>query len=796
MRNTLILLALCASFALHAQFNTTLRSNLSYDTGVNDIWGYVAPDGTEYAIVGLETGVSFVSLADPDNPVEVDRIRGDFSRWRDMKTFGEYAYVVADEQTADEGLTVVDLSKLPNSVSFTNNQYVVPGFDRPFVRAHNIYIDTASARAFVSGGDRNVNDGGILIFDLAAKPALPPLIGVGPKTYSHDVYVQDSLMYCSEIYDGELAIYNINDLDNITEVGTTLTPFTFTHNAWTNETGRIVFTTDERANAPVAAYDISNPIDIELLDEFRPLATINQGVIPHNVHVLDDYLIISYYTDGVVIVDASVPGNLIEIGHYDTWSGPSGGFNGCWGAYPFLPSGLVLASDRQTGLYVIDPLYQRAARLAGTIVDRELRTPLNNVRVDIQATQANTEITDPLGRYKTGLAAGGTYEVTFTAKNYLPLTVTIDLTNGETTTLDTSMQTAVPRFNVNITVVDDETGEPIPDANLIFFSEDERYDLLSDKWGKFAINNVFEGDYELFITEWGYRTMGVNSVAPSELGAQEYRLSRGYMDDFVTDEGWSETATASTGFWDRGFPLGTFFGSLPFQPGFDAPGDFGRQAYVTGNGSTNAGTDDIDGGTVTLTSPVFDLTRVREPSISYQYWYATIESNTPPDDTMRVLLDNGTDRVELARYTDRSATWEADTFLVADFLEPTATMQLLVVAGDTGGGQHLVEAGFDNFAVNGEVIPVSTEVVFAPKVAVIISPNPSPGAFSLQYDLPASTINSILRLTNVSGQTVSERVLSSPNGNLEVGIDLPAGLYFAEILAGNRRLWVGKVVKQ
>ncbi|MTB51047.1 choice-of-anchor B family protein [Lewinella sp. W8] len=793
MRNTLFLLALCASFTVNAQFNTTLRSNLPYNTGVNDIWGYVAPDGTEYAIVGLETGVSFVSLADPDNPVEVDRIPGDFSPWRDMKTFGEYAYVVADR--GDEGLTVIDLSALPDSVSFTHNQYDVPGFNRTFVRAHNIYIDVPSGRAFVSGGDRNLNDGGILIFDLVANPAQPPLIGVGPETYSHDVFVQDSFMYCSEIYDGELAIYNISDLDNITEAGTTLTPFTFTHNAWTTADGLSVFTTDEEPNAPVAAYDISDPSDIKLIDEYRPLATLNRGVIPHNVHVLDEYLVISYYTDGVIIVDASEPDNLIEVGQYDTWDGPDGDFNGCWGAYPFLPSGLVLGSDRQTGLYVLDAVYQRAARLAGTIIDRDLRTPLNNVQVDIQASQLNTGATDPLGRYKTGLAEGGTYDVIFTADNYLPLTVSVDLTNGMTTTLDTSLQTTVPRFNVNVTVVDDETGEPIPNANLLYFNEEERYDVLTNEEGQAAINNVFEGDYELFITEWGYRTIGVENAAPSALGNQVYRLSRGYMDDFVTDEGWTETATARTGLWERGVPVGTSFDSRAFQPGVDAPRDFGRQAYLTGNGAADASTDDIDGGTVTLTSPLFDLTRVREPSISYQYWFAVAGGTPPLDDTMRVLLDNGTDRAELAFYTEWSTEWAADTFVVSDYLEPTATMQLIVIAGDTGEG-HLVEAGFDNFAVNGSVIPVSTEAVFAPEVAVAVFPNPSPGAFSLQYDLPFSTAESTLRLTNVSGQIVQERELSGKNGSLEVGLDLPAGLYFAEILDGNRRLWVGKVVKQ
>ena len=29
-------------------------------------------------------------------------------------------------------------------------------------------------------------------------------------------------------------------------------------------------------------------------------------------------------------------------------------FEGCWGAYPYLPSGLILASDQQTGLHILE----------------------------------------------------------------------------------------------------------------------------------------------------------------------------------------------------------------------------------------------------------------------------------------------------------------------------------------------------------------------------------------------------------------------------------------------------------
>jgi hypothetical protein len=82
------------------------------------------------------------------------------------------------------------------------------------------------------------------------------------------------------------------------------------------------------------------------------------NVVPHNTHVIGNYLVTSYYTDGVTIVDASDPYNLIEVAYFDTSPQYEGdGYNGCWGAYPYLPSGLILATDRQNGLHVLSTPY-------------------------------------------------------------------------------------------------------------------------------------------------------------------------------------------------------------------------------------------------------------------------------------------------------------------------------------------------------------------------------------------------------------------------------------------------------
>ena len=796
MKQLLLAFLLAASAGLSAQLNATLRSNLDYTDGVNDIWGYTAPDGTEYAIVGLETGISFVSLADPDNAVEVVRIPGVQSLWRDMKTFGDYAYSVADER--DEGITAFDLRFLPDSVPFRRNRYQVPGFATLFQRAHNIYIDEETGIAFTAGGTQAINGGGILMFDLNDDPMAPELIAQGPPVYAHDVYVQGDTMYASQIFRGDLALYDISDLDNIVELGSRFTPANFTHNAWTTSLGNTIFTTDERADAPVAAYDISDPTDILLLDEFRPLGSLGQGTIPHNVHVIDEYLSISYYTDGLVVADASKPDNIIEVANYDTWPGAPGGFNGAWGAYPFLPSGLTLVSDRQTGLYVVDINYVRAARLEGTISDALLGTPINEVVVSIAAPQLNEASTDALGEYRTGLATGGTYTVTFSAENYEPLTVEVDLVNGECIVLDTALSTTVPRFNVSVSVVDDETGDPIPGAAFVLADDDDReLSRMADANGRVELLGVFEGNYDLFVTQWGYQTEARFSISPSELTDEVIRLPRGYMDDFVTDEGWSVTGGASTGAWERGRPVGSQVGGVPFAPLTDAPGDIGRLAFVTGinNPGAGAGNNDIDGGRTILTSPEFRALRRQDSLVvHYQYWFANASGDTDLNDTMRVFIDNGAETVLVREYVeDGTRQWRTDSFMVAAFVAETAELRLIVEAHDLGGG-HLVEAGFDNFFVTGRAIPTGTPTVTAADVEAVVFPNPTTADFQLRYAVEGLSAG-LLRVTDATGRRVLERPLSASTATVRFGGQLASGVYLVELWSERGRLFVAKAIK-
>jgi choice-of-anchor B domain-containing protein len=60
------------------------------------------------------------------------------------------------------------------------------------------------------------------------------------------------------------------------------------------------------------------------------------------------------YTAGVRIIDVSNTNNMNEVGFFDTYTNSnSAAFAGAWNVYPFFPSGNIIVSDINGGLFVI-----------------------------------------------------------------------------------------------------------------------------------------------------------------------------------------------------------------------------------------------------------------------------------------------------------------------------------------------------------------------------------------------------------------------------------------------------------
>jgi choice-of-anchor B domain-containing protein len=159
----------------------------------------------------------------------------------------------------------------------------------------------------------------------------------------HDSYARGDTLYAAHIVNGFFSVLDVSNKANPIVLAQQLTPGVFTHNVWLSDDGQYLFTTDEVSGASIASYDISDLADVQYLDEVRSYQ--GNGSIPHNVYYKDGWLVTSYYRDGVNVVDAHDPSNLIEVGYYDVSPLTGNGFNSIWGVYPFFASGNLILSD-------------------------------------------------------------------------------------------------------------------------------------------------------------------------------------------------------------------------------------------------------------------------------------------------------------------------------------------------------------------------------------------------------------------------------------------------------------------
>ncbi|MEO7080235.1 MAG: choice-of-anchor B family protein [Flavobacteriales bacterium] len=419
----------------HAQTNISLLGHLDYQalrsTNLSNLWGYTDEEGNEYALVGVNGlgtpnsgGLSVVNVTDPANPVEVFFAPGPPSAWREIKVWGDHAYVTTE---ANFGLQIVDLSPLPQSTELPVTVFQGQGWNT----AHSLFIDE-NGRLYLHGSNRG--NGGVIMYDLTQNPEAPMEVGTYDPMYCHDSFARGDTLYAAHIYAGTFTIVDVSDPAAPVMLGSSPTPSLFTHNMWLDDTGDHLFTSDEVANAFVGSYNVSDPSDVVELDRIR--SDPGFSVIPHNVYWLDHYLVVSYYTYGVVIYDATHPDNLVEVGHYDTSPYTGYGFHGAWGVYPFFPSGNLVISDIEGGLYVLAPTYERATWLKGLVTDAITGAPVNQALVTLVSSTAK-DSTSFNGRYALGTADAGTYTVTVSAAGYPTATITgVELVQGVVTVLD------------------------------------------------------------------------------------------------------------------------------------------------------------------------------------------------------------------------------------------------------------------------------------------------------------------------------------------------------------------------
>lgn len=781
MRQFTLFLLLILGYNTNAQLNMTQLGYLDvvsmHSSQANDIWGYVDASGNEYAIIGLNDGTSIVNITDPANPFEVFYEPGMNSIWRDIKTWNHHAYVTTEAQN---GLLIIDLSTLPGNANLATNYYHGPTGNQ-WHSAHNLYIDENGV-CYIFGANRG--NGGTIMLDVATDNMNPIEIGIQDSYYTHDGVVRGDTLYQAHINDGFFTLHDISNKTNPILLGQRFSPGNFTHNIWFSDDGKYVYTTDEISNGFLGEYNVENPSSIEFSDKIQ--SSPGQGVIPHNVHFINDYIVTSYYRDGVTIHDVSNKGNMIEVGNFDTSPNFSGnGFNGCWGVYPWLPSGNIISADIERGLHILGANYTRGAYLEGIITDAVTSLPVALANVKIVASPiVDASILD--GTYKTGIAVAGTYDVIYSHPNYYSDTVYgIVLSNGIITIQNIALN-PIETYTVMVTSVNSNQIN-VGHSEVILQNDDFVFTGNTGISGVISFSNVIPGTYELTIGKWGYVTQ-CTTVQVTGANTFTITLTDGYYDDFTFDFNWQVSGAAPSGIWERGAPIGTTSNGNLINPDADHTLDCGDKAYVTGNAGGQAGSDDVDIAETILTSPLMDLSTYSFPQLKCMIWWNNSGGSGVPNDTLKIILTNGTQTAtaRIFRNIHSGSTWQAVTINIKDFIPITASVKAIFYTADwqTQGG-HLVEAGVDYFRIENDL---SANIEEASTDSYTLYPNPSNSAFQVS----GIQCKEYFIYSNL-GMLVETKLMNS--AQFSVGEQLPTGVYFIQLVDENNQIHIKKIVK-
>ncbi len=324
----------------------------------NDCWGYVDSNGREYAILGSNRATHFLDVTDPSNIVHVGTFDGRNlnTTWRDFKVWEHYAFGVNDG--GGGSLQIFDLQYMPDSV--------VKIYDHDSLgnSTHNIQMWRSDLYMIDNKGTDSNGQGfrwPIRVVSVE-DPHNPKTVGGLFNTdynLGHDIYIWHDTVYLSVYFsatkDG-LHVFNfrapkypqlIGSLTNYPEAG-------INHSSWGTWDRKTLVMADETHGSGLKTVDISDPTNMTTLAVFRTFP----GAIAHNPFIVDTLAFVAYYHDGLQVWSIADPSNPKHIAYYDTDTAHGGGSNypgylGCWGTYPFFPSGTLIASDVTNGLFTI-----------------------------------------------------------------------------------------------------------------------------------------------------------------------------------------------------------------------------------------------------------------------------------------------------------------------------------------------------------------------------------------------------------------------------------------------------------
>ncbi len=781
------------------------------------IWGY-SDAGGQYALVTDAASLQVIDVTDPVHPVVATTVPSVGFDLKEVKTYRQYAYCVNQRGP----IQIVDLSDPYNAyTAATYSSPQIPG-------SHNIWCsdDGFAYVALMGAGNSDLR-----ILDLA-DPLRPVERGYfqhieqGGLIACHDVYVRNDTCYASWFNAG-LYILDVRDKDYPRQIQRIVYPQQATHNAWPALDGRHFFTTDERIT-PVG-HLLTWEFDSRYITPVGEYQTERTAVI-HNVHVKGPLAYISYYTAGVRVIDIANPRVPIEVGRFDTsrFEGPR--FEGCWGVYPYAPSGLVYASDMEQGLYVLrfqdanDGIARGFVRIHGGRDARLEGAELVFIEAGVRV------VSDRTGYYQAALFPGqhtvrvrhpDFHEETFT------VTVSARTTTAEDVTLDPLP--GPPAFAAAPAV-----PEPLADGRLRVAARVRAHDApvqavtlhyRSGGAGGFRSvemipSNPAREEYAGIVPAQLPGTLvqyfieaadeaGAAAFAPTEAPAYlwSYDVSPVpwtpvFAANFETDAGGFTVGApgdlGQRGVWERAVPHAAVPDSILIagrlaQPNADTTANGPGFCFLTELGAPGAPSaeHEVDGRT-TLTSPAIELGAATAARLDFMLWYVNDLAGSRMQDPF--LVEGSTDDGATWRVVESlrvpAPGWQALSVDLGSLVTLGGSLRIRFVVAETVS-PSLIEAAIDDVRV------MATQGIGqgAPELAPVLlrqnTPNPFNPATVITFQLKEPR-QVTLEVYDVGGHLV-RRLLDGRaepgdhaiawDGRDGRGFGAPSGVYFYRLAA-------------
>ncbi|MGH7490935.1 MAG: carboxypeptidase regulatory-like domain-containing protein [bacterium] len=349
------------SYPLFAQNTSNLHLLKSIDPvpvpGDPRRYGEVTGCGDLAAIAGWyfddnSRNVYLYDVSTPQAPRQLAVVPSTAAIW-DVQIHGRYLYFAVQNQG------YIDVYDLIDPVHPVLVNHFQPG--DPSISPHTFWV---TGRGLYIA---NHLVPGVTVFDLTNKRSFV-YMGLFNNDFgtAHDNTVIHNKLYTAFIFSpAGLWTADVSDLSAPKPLAGAQYPGAGTHNAWPTEDERYILTTDEigATEHNLKIWDTQSGA-LELVAEYAT----QPGAIIHNVYVRGRYAYLSYYCEGIRIVDINDPRHPVQVASYDlNGNTPCSGYSSTWGIYPF--SRYIYASDMNLGLHLFDFDQHPPANLTGAVTD-------------------------------------------------------------------------------------------------------------------------------------------------------------------------------------------------------------------------------------------------------------------------------------------------------------------------------------------------------------------------------------------------------------------------------------------